>query len=833
VDSFVLDLRYAARQLAKSPVFTVVVVLTLALGIGANTAIFSLMDQILFRPLPVKSPERLVLIDTPGPNSGHISSHLDWPQPVSHPLFIELRDKASVFSGVLVYTPAEVHVGVAGQTERAQGALVSGTYFEVLGVPPALGRVFGPADDVTPGGEPKVILSHGYWQRRFASDNAIVGRVVSVNGEPMTVIGVAQKGFRGTEVDKAIDVFVPLMMQARVIPTMDALGKPRVCWLTAMARLKDGLSVEEATAGAQLLYSQFLAEDLKTIQTPSASFKEGFLAKKIVLAPGGHGASGLGKQSKAPLLVLMGMVGLVLLIACANVANLLLARATSRQREVAVRLALGAGRGRIVRQLLAESGVLALLGGVAGLAVAGWTSTLLIRALPGEDTARALQTDLDPRVGLFALGVSILASLLFGLVPAIQVTRPDLFATLRTEVGSVMGSAGPLRFRRALVVVQVALSLLLLIGAGLFARSLANLRNLDPGFRPDSLLTFDLDPSLHGYDDRRASQLLDRIRDDLRAEPGVSSVSMANVALMTGSDNSSTVHVEGYQAKDGENMNPNFNAVAPGFFKTLGIPLLRGRDFTDADVAGAPKVAIVNEAFARYFFKDQDPVGRRFGMGRNEAFDFTIVGLARDGKAANLREDSLRFVYRPYPQEPNFGDLTYYVRTSGDVAALSDRIQALVRAADPELPVTALKTMQAQIRESLFAERLTAALSAAFGLLATSLAALGLYGVMSYAVSRRTREIGIRMALGAERRAVLLLVMTEVAVLAGIGVAIGLPSSFALGQLMRSQLFGLSPTDPLTASAATALLVGVSLASGLLPALRASRVDPILALRVE
>ncbi len=835
MDDLGQDLRYAIRALAKNPGFTLVVVLTLALGIGANTAIFSLMDQILLRLLPVQEPERLVLLSGPGPFSGSSSSHSNTITPFSQPMFEGLRDKNTVFDGVLGQFSTSVHLSVENATESVRGDLVSGNFFEVLGLAPASGRLFTAADDTTPGGHPVVVLSHGYWMRRFGGDPSAVGRTVGVNNEPMTIVGVAPKGFHGVEVGEPIDVFVPVMMQPRVIPTWPrAVGDWRVRWLMLQARLKDGITRAQAKAGVDVLYRQLLEEDYKTIKSPSERFRTRFFEKTIDVLPGGHGTSVLRDDARTPLVLLMAMVGLVLLIACANVANLLLARASSRQKEVALRLALGASRARLVRQFLVESVLLSALGGTVGVVVAVWTGDLLLRALPFEEATRVFRAEPDLRVGLFALGLSLLTGVLFGLAPALQATRPQVFPTLKNESTAVASGGATARFRKGLVVAQIALSLLLLIGAGLFTRSLANLRALDPGFQPERLLAFGVDPALNGHPVERRQAILEQVQNDLEAEPGVTSVSLAAEPLMTDSNTSSTVRVEGYEAKDDEDMNPNFNYVGPRFFETLGIARIGGRDFTDADALPAPKVAVVNETFARYFFGDKDPVGRRFGLGRRSTgFDFTIVGLVRDGKAGSLREKPLRFVYAPYMQNERVSGMTFYVRSALDPAVLGDRVRAVVARIDSTLPVTNVKTMQAQIRESLFVDRLVAGLAAAFGLVAMALAAIGLYGVMSYAVLLRTREIGIRVALGAERRAVLQMVLGEVAVLTGIGVAIGLPVGYGLGRLVESQLFGIQARDPLTLAAATATLVGAAFLAGYLPAARATRVDPVIALRYE
>ncbi len=833
MEEFRQDLRFALRVFAKSPGFTLVVVLTLALGIGANTAIFTLMDQVLLRALPVQEPDRLVIVDAPGPFSGSSHSHSDTLEPMSHPMFEGLRDRSTSLAGVLAHFTTQVHLTVGSQTDNATADLVSGTFFDVLGLKPAAGRLLSRHDDLTPGAHPVIVLSHGFFQRRFGADPKIVGQSVLVNGHPMTVVGVAPPGFHGVEVGESMDVFVPLMMQAQVKPTWQrGIGDWRVRWLTVLARLKDGVSLEQAQAEVNVLYRQLLQEDAEHLQTKSERFRTAFLQKQLHLLPGGRGTSGLRDQSKSPLLVLMGMVGLVLLIACANVANLLLARASARQKEIALRLALGASRGRLVRQLLVESLVFAVAGGALGIAFASWTGDVLLAALPFEQTSQVFSAQPDIRIGMFALGLSLLTALVFGLVPAFQSTRLELAHTLKNEAASLLGGSAPFRFRKGLVVAQVALSLLLLIGAGLFTRSLVNLGALNPGFEPQRVLAFALNPSLNDYAPERRLAVLKQLQDEISAEPGVKSVSMSEVALMTNSNSSSTVVVEGYTAKEDEDMNPNNTRVAPGFFDTLGIRLVAGRDFTDADRLGAPNVAVVNETFARYFFGDKDPLGRHFSFGKDDA-KIEIVGVVKDGKAASLREKPLRFLYLPHMQSLDIGEMTFYVRAAVDPEALGGRLQAIGRRVDPTLPITGLKTMRAQIRESLFVERMEAALSAAFGFLATVLAALGLYGVMSYAVALRTREIGIRIALGADRRTVLLMVLKEVAVLAGLGVAIGLPSGYGLGRLVEAQLFGLTAKDPLTfAVATTTLLVAAALAASV-PALRATRVEPMTALRYE
>jgi predicted permease len=835
MDGIGQDVKLALRVFWKSPAFAVIVILTLALGSGANTAIFTLLDQVMLRSLPVERPDRLVVLSAPGPFTGWSEVDSETITPVSHPMFEGLRDRTQAFSGVLAHMPSSVHLTLKDGTERVSGDLVSGGFFQVLGLRPAYGRLFTPEDDKVPSGHPLVVLGYGLFERSFGADPSVVGRTVTVNSHPMTIVGVAPKGWNGIDVGAAVDLYVPLAMQRELQPTWGMrLGDWRSRFLTCMARLKDGVSLADASASANLVYAQLLQEDWAHIQGGTDSYKDRFLKKQLSLLPGGRGTSGLREQSGRPLLVLMGMVGLVLLIACANVASLLLTRASSRQKETAVRLALGAGRLRLVRLQLVESVVLSLAGGLVGLQLAYWVGEALIRALPFHDAARTLTAAPDLRVAFFTLALAVVTGVGFGLVPAIRASQSDLAPALKNEATAVVGGGGHFRLRKGLVVAQVALSLLLLIGAGLFTRSLMNLRALDPGFKPERLFAFEIDPARSGQDFGQRVATLRRVQEELQSEPGVASASAAAVSLMSGNNWGSTVRVEGYESKEGEDMNPNFNYVAPGFFETLGFPLVAGRDFRDSDRLGAPKVVVVNEVFAHYFFKNENPVGRRLGIGRRgEGYPMEIVGVVRDGKATSMRDAPKQFVYAPFMQEEAVGSLTFYVRASVEPDAFAPRLRASVARVDPTLPVTDLKTMKTQISESLFVERMVASLSAAFGLLATLLAAIGLYGVMSYAVAQRTREIGLRVALGADQRSVLMLVLREVAVLAALGIALGLPGGYGLGKLIESQLFGLSARDPMTFGLATLALVTTALVAGLVPALRAARVDPMTALRYE
>ncbi len=828
MDALTQNLRFAARSLARAPGFTVVVVLTLALGIGANTAIFTLMDQVLLRGLPVTDPGRLVMLDAPGPNQGRVEAD----HAFSYPMFVDFRDRNTVFSGVLARYPVALTMLYENRSERVRGEMVSGTYFDVLGLHAAAGRLLAPSDDETPGGQPVAVISHGFWLRRFGGDRALVGKTVRLNGFPITVVGVAPAGFNGTDVGSAPAFFVPLTMKAQMTPTYDGLKERRYLWLQLMARLRPGVSRDQASAAMTVLLRQIREQEIKQIKTTSERFRKRFLDTKLLVKDGGRGLSEIREQFSTPLVVLMSLVGLVLLIACANVANLLMARAPARQREIGIRLALGASRARIVGQLLVESLMLSLVGGALGILVSVWTGDLLLSALPFESAPQAFTSTPDARVLLFTLGVSLLTGVLFGLVPAWQTAKPRLLSSLKEEGGSVV-SAGHVRLRKGLVVAQVALSLLLLVGAGLFVRSLWNLRALDPGFRVENLTTFSIDPALSGYSDRQSQQLFKQLLDAIGQQPGVLGVALANYAPLTQNLSLSTVAVDGYKAKDGEDMNPHVNWISPGYLKTMGIPLVAGREFTEADGPGAPRVAIISEKMARYFYGTLNPIGRRFGFGRGNPTDIEIVGVAKDGKDLDLKTEAARVVYVPYTQDEGLGGMTFFVRTASEGAPSADALRRLVRRLDAAIPVVDVKSMRAVANDSLFIDRMVAMLTAAFGALATLLAAVGLYGVMSYAVARRTREIGLRMALGAARGSVVWLVMREVTVLVIVGLGFGLPLAIAFSRAVHSQLFQVSPADPLTLAASSVTLAAVALLAGYVPAASASRVDPMLALRHE
>jgi predicted permease len=823
-----LDFRYALRGLSKSPMFVLVALLSLGLGIGANTAIFSLLDQALLRLLPVKHPEQLVLLTTPGPRRGRINTSYDDTVAFSYPAYREFRDKNQVFSGMLARFPVSFSLSWHDRTERITGELVTGNYFDVLGVRAAIGRTFSNADDRARGAQPIAMLSYAYWKSRFGGDPTALNQTILLNNHPMTIVGVAERGFRSFGTTEAPQVFVPIEMQAQMFPGGDDLDDRHDMWLNVLGRLKPGMPREQAEAQMNGLWHPLLELEVKDYPNMSPAVRTRYLNQRLSLRPGGKGISAAPENFGTAMAVLMGMVGVLLLIACANVANLLMARATSREKEIAIRIALGAGRLRIVRQLLVESVVLALGGGVLAVLLSAWTGQALLSFLPSDPAAAGISSEPDARVLLFTLGLSIVTGILFGLVPALQNTRQGVAATLKDQASALAG--GHVRARKSLVVSQVSLSLILLIESGLFVRSLGNVNNINPGFPTDHLLAFTMQPSFSGYNQARTLALYGELQNRLSALPGVRAVSMGEIPVLAGDNAMSSIEVPGYQLKEGESGSVGENFVGPGYFAALGIPLVTGRDFVMQDSASASKVAVINEVMAKYYFGNENALGRRFTYGKDKS-QIEIVGVVKDTKHVDLREKSGRFVYYPYTQYPADSSMTVYVRTAQDPLSMASLIQQQVRRIDANLPVFAVKTMEHQIDESIFTDRLVAALSAAFGILATVLAAVGLYGVMAFTVVRRTREIGIRMALGADRRQVLRMVMKEVAVVTGLGIGIALALALGFGRVTASLLFQVSGHDPTVFAAATAGLVLVALLAGYIPAIRATRIDPLVALR--
>jgi putative ABC transport system permease protein len=830
------------RGMARTPVFSIIAIISLALGIGANTAMFSLLDQFLLRTLPVKHAQELVLLYHPGPAQGRVSSDEKGGPSFSYPMFREMQremqNERAPFSGLAGSTAMSVSLAFHNSALPGRARPVSGNYFELLGVKPALGRLFAEDDDRNDGsgGHPVVVLGYNYWTSRFGADISVLNQTVIVNGFPMTVVGVAQKGFMGERLGNLPDIYVPISMKKALTPDWDAFQDRQDYWISLFGRLKPGVTLAQADAAINVIYRSQLEKDIQLLHHPSQVFLQQFRAKKIVLRPGQYGRGNLREERREPLLLLLSMTAMVLLISCANVANLQLARASARSREIAVRLAIGASRPQLIRQLLLESCTLAVAGGALGLGAAYWTLRAVIAALSASSGEQSFLTpSLDPRVLLFCLGLSLLTGLAFGLFPALQSTRPDLVAALKSQSGQTGSTGSANTFRKSLVTVQVAISLLLLISAGLFARTLANLSNIDLGLRVDHLLSFSISPKLNKYTDQGAAQLYDRLTERLAAIPGTKLVSAADTPAIAGSTSSENITVPGYAPPTDEAADTNVDAVGADYFRTMGMPLIAGREFTPADNLAAPKVAVVNESFVRHFLPNQNPLGYHFGEGGGDKVkpNIEIVGVVKDAKYADMREAPPRALYLPYRQNKRQDSLYFYVRTAIEPQQIAAQIRREVAALDSNLPIRDLKTMQAQIEENLFAERLLSSLTESFAGLATVLAAIGLYGVLAYNVARRTREIGIRMALGAEAGHVRGLVVREVAFMLAIGTAIGLGSAAGAGTLIRSQLYGLEYWDPTIYVSAAVVLWLIALAAAYIPTRRATNVDPMIALRDE
>ena len=832
----VSDIRFALRNLRRSPLFTVVAVSSLALGIGANTAIFTLIDQLMLRLLPVEHPEQLVMIWSTGP---HVGSNRGT-RMASYPMYQDFQQKAEAFSYVFCRYEADTAVSFGGQTERVSAELVSGNYFQALGVKPAVGRVFSPEqDDRVYKGHPYVVLGYQYWATRFAADPGVVGQKIIVNDYPMTIVGVSAAGFQGLDPSRAPQLRIPIQMKPLMTPGWDDIGDRRSQWIQVFGRLKPGFTVESARASLQPLFIQILRYELTRpeMKDTNAYTRTEFLKRQVRVESAGNGFSELRRSYATALVVLMCMVGLVLLIACFNVANLLIARAAARQKEVAVRLAVGASRRHLVTQLMLESLLLSAAGAAVGLLISSVTIQLLLGFMPESSTPLTLRAEPDLRILAFNAVLALVTALLFGLVPAWQSMRLDLWGTLKEVVGGIAGGGAPVRVRKALVVAQVAFSFLLLAGAGLFVRTLANLKNTHVGFQDlSNLVTFQVDPALNGYSLERLKELYQRAQENLAGLPGVKSAAYAAVPLLMGGEWDSTMSVEGHRAKDGEDMQAFMNAVSPGYFKTMGAALMEGRDFDRRDVGGEQiRTAIVNRKFATHFFGRQSAIGRHigFGGGPHSKLNIEIVGVAEDTLYEGPREGVHRQVFVPMQQSGFPSAAAFYVRTTAGSASLFGAVRRKVQELDRALPVYQMRTLEHQLDETLGTERLIASLSVAFGVLATLLAALGLYGVMAFVVARRTREIGLRMALGADRRLVVWMMLRETLYMLAIGIAAGVPAAFLLNHYVASQLFGVKPNDLTTAAAALAILGGVALAAGFLPARRASTIDPIQALRYE
>jgi predicted permease len=829
------NVKLAFRTLFKTPFVTVVAILSLALGIGANAGIYSLFHEILLRPLPVSHPEQLVNFRGPGPQYGSNSCNQagDCDEVFSYLMFRDLEKANTAFSGIAGHFLFGANLAMAGQTPiSGQGVFVSGSYFPVLGLRPALGRLFAPDDDKTIGANYVTVLSYAYWQNQLGGDRSVIGKQLTINGQQMTILGVAPEGFSGTTLGAEPKVFVPISMRGVISQGWTGFDRRDSYWVYLFGRLKPGATIAQAQASINAVYRPIINDVEAPLQKGmSAQTMQKFRAKTIELSDGRKGQSSTIKGARTPLTLLFSITGIVLLIACANIANLLLARGAGRSMEMAVRLSLGATRRQLVIQLLTESVLLAVLGGLVSVLVAHLTLKGMAAMMPARELG-GVEFGLSGPVFLFTALVSVTTGLLFGLAPALQSTRPDLVTELRNSSGKLSGSRGAARFRSSLVTAQIALSMALLISAGLFIKSLRNVSRVDLGIKIDNLVTFGISPARSGYDTTRARALYGRVQDELAAIPGVTGVTTSMITLIAGNNWGEGVSVEGFHKDPDTDDNSRYNQVGPNYFHVLGVPLLSGRDFTASDNDGAPKVAIVNEAFAKKFNLGVNAVGKHMSMG-NDSLNVEIVGLAKDAKYSEVKDKIPPVFVVPYRQAGRVGTNNFYIRSALPAEQLIPAVRAVMRRIDPNLPLEEFKTMPQQVKENVFLDRMISMLTVAFAALATLLAAVGLYGVLAYSVAQRTREIGVRMALGADAGRVRRMVLRQVGVMTAIGGLIGIAGAIGLGRMAQSLLYELQGRDPVVITVSVVCLAIVALGAGYIPALRASRVDPMAALRYE
>jgi putative ABC transport system permease protein len=831
-----LTLKLALRTLLRTPFVTMVAVLSLALGIGANAAIFSLFNQMLLRTLPVQEPQRLVNFRSPGPKAGSTNCGQagDCDAVFSYGMFRDLQKAQTVFTDIAAHVPFDANVAAGGQTSNEDGLLVSGSYFPVLGVQPALGRLLTIDDDPAIGESHVAVLSHALWQTRFGLDPNVLNQSIVVNGQSLTIVGVAARGFNGTTLGYTPEVFVPITLRDLMQPPFKRIEGRRNYWAYLFARLRTGVSREQAATAMHTIYRAILNDvdaPLQTGMSPQTLAR--FKARELLIEPGSRGQSSAAAEARAPLTLLLGVTAFVLLIACANIANLLLARSAARAGEMAVRLSIGAGRWQLVRQLLSESLMVAAIGGAAGLLVARWTLSFMVSILPRE-AADTLQPRLDLDVLMFATAVTVGTGLLFGLFPALHSTRPDLISSLKGQAGQPSGARAASRFRTSLATTQIALSMALLVAAGLFTRSLLNVSRVNLGLNVDNIIMFNVSPVLNGYKPEQSVRLFEQLEHSLAGLPGVVNVTTGRVPLLSGSNWGSSVAVEGFGAGPDTNTDSRYNEVGTDYFRTLGIPLIAGREFTPADALGAPKVAVVNQAFAKKFNLGRDAVGKHIGTdGRTSALAVTIVGLVQNAKYSEVKQAIPPVFFIPYRQDDGVGSLTFYLRTAVPPESIFAGVRKAVAELDRNLPVVDMRTLPQQIRDNVFVDRFISTLSIAFAGLATLLAAIGLYGVLAYTVAQRTREIGLRMALGAAPERVRRMILRQVGAMTLVGGTIGLAAAISIGWLAQSLLFELKGWDPGVLGVSAVVLSIVALGAGFIPAQRASRVEPMRALRYE
>ncbi len=829
------EVRFAIRSLLKTPIVTAIAVLSVALGIGANVAIFSIFNQTLLRPLPVHEPERLVNLASPGPRSGSSSCGQSGSCDAvfSYPMFRDLERGQASFTGIAAHRDFGANIAYGGSSEGGDGAFVSGSYFSVLGLTPAAGRLLGANDEGEQGGGHVVVLSEEYWRRRFGGREDVINQPLLVNGQALTIVGVAPRGFHGTTIGLRPLFFVPISIRDLVVPQSKVIGDRRAYWIYLFARLKPGVSLEQARAALNPHFRHVITDVEVPLQKEmSAATLEKFRARELQLEEGRRGQSSLPGESRQPLTLLVSVTMIVLLICCANVANLLLGRAARRSTEMAVRLSIGAGRRHIVSQLLTESLLLAIAGGVGGLLVARWTLTAMSLLLPGG-ASEALNLALDTDMLLVAAGLSVATGLLFGLFPAIHSTRPNLVTALKANAGQPSGAKAAARFRITLATAQIALSMALLVAAGLFTKSLSNITRVDLGMKTERVVVFGVAPMLNGYPPARNHEIFGSIEERLRQFPGVTGVTSSMVRLASGDAWGGSFSVQGFSAGPDTDTQAMYTYVGADYLRTLGVPLLSGREITNADMINSPKVAVVNEAFVKKFNLGRDAVGKRIKRGRSGELDTEIVGVSGNTTYNEVKGEVSPLVALAYRQDTSIGSTHFYIRTNGSDDDLIATIPRIVRDIDPTLPVADVRKMSAQVLENVSLDRFVTTMAAAFAALATLLAALGLYGVLAYTVTQRMREFGLRMALGADAANVRRLVLRQVAMMTCVGTAIGLASALALGRAAESLLFKMSARDPMVFAGATLTLAAVALCAGLIPAQRAARVDPMTALRYE
>jgi predicted permease len=831
------DLNYSWRTMAANPGFAAVAILSLSLGIGANTAIFSVWNRVLFSALPVRAPEQLVILTNPDHWGVSVGSQNGERSLLTYAEFEQLRDHADGFSGLMASEsrlsewPARVE---SGSWTEVRGRLVSGTYFELLGVKPLLGRFFTAADDRRD--SPYAVVSYDYWQRSLGGRPDVLGKAITIRKAPLTIIGVAPPDFTGETVGQSPDLWVSMRMQQGVVPGRDRLhdtGPEKVMWLHVFGRLKDGVSVAQAQASANAVFQNGLKSYYGALLSPERARE--YLEQKITLRPAAGGASNVRRALADPLKVLMAAVGVVLLIACCNLANLLLARGAARQREIALRLSLGASRARLVRQLLTESLVLASAGGVAGLAMAYALNRGLVRLMAETDETLKLGFGLEPLVLLFSFGVTVAAAVVFGVLPALLSTRADAGEAFKGQSRATSGSVGQLRWGRMLVALQLALSLPLLAGAGLLIRTLSNLQNVDLGYARERLAVARVDAAVAGYELHQREPLLRRILDEIKRIPGVRAATYSENGLFSGSDSGDEIEVEGYTRNGKGDRGSRWDQVGPEYFTTVGVPILMGRDINEGDHAAAPKVCVVNEAFAKKFFANRNPIGMHittiYGDVRRV---HQVVGVAKNSRTHRLRGVVDPRYFAPLTQPLGDADgAVFLVRTAGDPAPVLKALHETIRRTDPAIGILHLDVIEDRVNRRVSQDRIMARLAACFGIVAILLSALGLYGVLSFGVTRRRVEIGIRIALGAEPKRVVSMILREASVTILAGLVIGAGLAFAGTAFIQSQLYGLEPNDPVTLGAALALLVAIALTAAYLPARQASRVEPMTALRQD